>query len=67
MNLVQQADARTFLRWLITPQNENEANLLRQRGLIDDYIGIEKRILIMSEQELIAEINIQLLPYKLKI
>lgn len=58
---------KDYLRWLITPQDENEAKLFKKEGCVDDYIWIESRIDSMSDDELIEQINIQLSPYKLQI
>lgn len=54
---------RSYLTWLITPQNDNEQDKFRQENLVDDYIELKNKIPDMSFQDLIAEINIQLAPY----
>ncbi len=56
-----------YLRWLITPQNEAETKLFRDKNLVDAYIEIEKRIPYMTELELMEEINTQLKPFNLSI
>lgn len=58
---------RTYLEWLITPQNEEEQKKFKEENLVDDYIGLKNRINDLSEDELIKEINIQLAPYNFEI
>jgi len=61
------AKLKSFLRWLMTPQNENEKQVFKEFGFIDDYIMIANKLDTMTEQEIIDEINKQLSPYKLQI
>lgn len=56
---------RTYLDWLITPQNWDEQEKFKTEGLVDDYIKLKNRIPEMTEEELISEINLQLKPYEL--
>jgi uncharacterized protein YydD (DUF2326 family) len=53
-----------FFLWLITPQNDEEARIFKEEGFVDDYIDAVNRIPLMSDEELIDEINHQLEPYK---
>ena len=58
---------RNFLEYLITPQDSGEQFLFKSKELVDEYIELNKKIPLFNKFELIEEINIQLLPYKLKI
>lgn len=58
---------KNYLKWLVTPQDDNEAKIFKENDLIDTYIEIINKIPEMSKRELIDEINHQLSPYKLHI
>lgn len=58
---------KNFLEYLITPQDDKEQSLFKSKELVDEYIKLNKKIPLLNKDELIKEINIQLLPYKLKI
>ena len=50
----------SYLRWLITLDDDAEKVKFKEQGLVDDYIEIEKRIDLMSIRELVGEINNQI-------
>ncbi len=52
---------REFLRWLITPQDEDEKQRFKENDLVDGYIELSNRIDEMDEEELTGEINNSLL------
>lgn len=49
-----------FLEWLITPQNDKESKLFKDKGLVDDYITILNSIPLKTDNELLDSIDIQL-------
>ncbi len=51
---------REFLRWLITPQDEDEKQRFKENDLVDGYIELSNRIDEMDEEELTEEINNQI-------
>jgi hypothetical protein len=58
---------KEYLRWLITPQDDNEKVIFKEKGLIDSYIELSNKIDYMSEEELTEEINNQIEYLGLKI
>ncbi len=64
---MQKENLKNMLVWLMTPQDETEKKIFKEEGFIDDYIMIANKLDLMTEQEIIDEINKQLSPYKLQI
>lgn len=52
-----------FLEWLITPQNDKESKLFKEKSLVDDYITILNSIPLKTDDELLDSIDIQLRPF----
>ena len=56
-----------FLIWLITPQDESEQSLFKNKNLVDSYIEIINSIPFKTDEELLDSIDIQLERYGKKI
>ena len=55
----------SYLLWLISPQSDDECE--KFRDLIDSHCELVSKIPTLTDEDLVAEINIQLEPYDLQV
>jgi hypothetical protein len=63
MNAEQREKYEEFFIWLITPKDDKEQQLFKEKQLVDDYIEIINDIPHKTDEQLLDSIDIQLSGY----
>jgi hypothetical protein len=64
---LQRRKYEEFMKWLITPQDEREQTIFKEKGLVDDYITILNSIPHKTDEELLDSIDNSLSNWNLEL